>query len=184
MARFLVSGLVNLETTARVRGFPISYYPIDYPFFGVDTAASGVALNLTRALRTLGDEVVLCSMVGDDLPGRMALQTLRDDGIATDRVAVRLSRTPASVVLYEDGGRRQIHCDLKDIQEAEYGFAPDLLADVDVVIACNINFNRPLLRLAGTLLVFGGCLVRFALKEAFRRRSLPLEQPVGKESAE
>ncbi len=148
MARFLVSGLVNLETTARVRGFPIQYYPIDYPFFGVGMNASGVALNLTRALRTLGDEVLLCSMAGNDLPGRMVLETLREDGIATDHVALKLAGTPVSAVLYDDAGRRQIYCDLKDIQEASCDFSPDLLENVDAVIACNINFNRPLLRMA------------------------------------
>ena len=29
----LVSGLVNVETSVKVRKFPIEYYPIDYPFF-------------------------------------------------------------------------------------------------------------------------------------------------------
>ena len=39
MANILVSGLINMETTVRVRQFPVNYYPIDYPFFGVNTAA-------------------------------------------------------------------------------------------------------------------------------------------------
>lgn len=68
MGRILVSGLVNIETTAPVRQFPIPYYPIDYPFFGVNTAASGVGLNLALALRILGDEVTLCSLTGSDFP--------------------------------------------------------------------------------------------------------------------
>lgn len=34
MANILVSGLINTETTVRVRQFPVNYYPIDYPFFG------------------------------------------------------------------------------------------------------------------------------------------------------
>ena len=42
MKNILVSGLVNTETTCRVRQFPINYYPVDYPFFGVSTAVSGV----------------------------------------------------------------------------------------------------------------------------------------------
>ena len=62
----LVSGLVNTETTAEVRGFPIQYYPIDYTFFGVNTAVSGVAFNLSKALTTLGDAVRLISMTGKD----------------------------------------------------------------------------------------------------------------------
>lgn len=32
MAKILVSGLVNVETTCAVRQFPVEYYPIDYPF--------------------------------------------------------------------------------------------------------------------------------------------------------
>ena len=34
----MISGLVNMETTLRVRQFPLDYYPIDYPFFGVSSA--------------------------------------------------------------------------------------------------------------------------------------------------
>lgn len=49
--KFLVSGLLNVETTCPVRGFPINYYPIDYVFFGIDTKASGVALNVSKALK-------------------------------------------------------------------------------------------------------------------------------------
>ena len=33
MANILVSGLINTETTVRVRQFPVNYYPIDYPLF-------------------------------------------------------------------------------------------------------------------------------------------------------
>lgn len=51
MANILVSGLINTETTVRVRQFPVSYYPIDYPFFGVNTAVSGVAYNISKALK-------------------------------------------------------------------------------------------------------------------------------------
>ena len=57
MANILVSGLINTETTVRVRQFPVNYYPIDYPFFGVNTAVSGVAYNISKALKTLGDDV-------------------------------------------------------------------------------------------------------------------------------
>ena len=54
----------------------------------------------------------------------------------------------SSVVLHDPQGRRQIYCDLKDIQDASYPFREAMLADVDLVAACNINFNRPLLHLA------------------------------------
>ena len=75
MSHILISGLVNTETTVRIREFPIPYYPIDYPFFGIGTAVSGVGYNLSKALRTLGDRVTLLSMTGEDLPG----QTIRHE---------------------------------------------------------------------------------------------------------
>ena len=44
MSKILISGLVNVETTVPVRKFPVDYYPIDYPFFGINTAVSGGSL--------------------------------------------------------------------------------------------------------------------------------------------
>ena len=144
----LVSGLLNTETTAAVRGFPINYYPIDYPFFGVNTAVSGVAFNIAKALQTLGDDVRLTSMTGSDFAAAYIRDTLRELGISAEHIRTNLQQTPASVVLYDPDGKRQIYCDLKDIQEASYDFDTAVLDGIDLVVACNINFNRPLLHLA------------------------------------
>ena len=146
--RVLVSGLLNTETTAAVRGFPVPYYPIDYPFFGIHTEVSGVAFNLTKALRMLGDEVRLTSMTGSDFPASYIRDALAALGVDTGYVLPKLGQTPGSVVLFDPEGRRQIYCDLKDIQETAYDFSMDMLEGVDLVAACNINFNRPLLHLA------------------------------------
>lgn len=151
----LVSGLVNTETTVRVREFPVQYYPIDYPFFGVSTAVSGVAYNIALALKTLGDDVTLHSMTGLDFSAEYIRSQLQTAGIDPSRVKPSLTQTPSSVVLYDGEGKRQIYCDLKDIQETKYGFEEDVCQGADVVIACNINFNRPLLeeaRVAGKLI--------------------------------
>lgn len=144
----LVSGLLNTETTTAVRGFPIQYYPIDYAFFGVNTAVSGVAFNLAKALVTLGDRVRLTSMTGSDFAASYIRDSLRELGIGTEYVHPKLQQTPSSVVLYDPDGKRQIYCDLKDIQETAYEFNPSVLDGIDLVAACNINFNRPLLHLA------------------------------------
>ena len=144
----LVSGLLNTETTTAVRGFPINYYPIDYAFFGVNTAVSGVAFNLAKALRTLGDRVRLTSMTGSDFAADYIRHELRELDIDTEFVKSVLQQTPSSVVLYDPDGKRQIYCDLKDIQETAYAFNASILEGIDLVAACNINFNRPLLHLA------------------------------------
>ena len=114
-ARIWVSGLVNVETTVPVRRFPVEYYPIDYPFFGVRSAVSGVGLNVAAALRTLGDEVVLASMTGQDFSGSQIRAELQARSISGALVRPVLRETPASVVLYAPDGRRQVYCDLKDI---------------------------------------------------------------------
>lgn len=148
MAHILISGLVNVETTLRVRQFPVEYYPIDYPFFGVNTAVSGVGFNIASALLTLGDRVKLTSMTGTDFQSAYIRDTFARLSIPTDHLLPALAQTPSSVILYEDSGRRQVWCDLKDIQEKAYPFEPSLLEDIDLVAACNINFNRPLLAMA------------------------------------
>ena len=146
--QLLVSGLLNIETTAAVRGFPIHYYPIDYPFFGVNSAVSGVGYNLAKALTTLSDEVQLLSFIGNDDEGDRIMTQLHRDGIDADKIARTLKSTPTSVVLYDPEGKRQIYCDLKDIQEQR--IAPDSVSLDSCAIAaiCNINFNRDLIKAA------------------------------------
>ena len=151
MKNILISGLVNTETTCRVRQFPVNYYPIDYPFFGVSTAVSGVAYTLAKAMTTLGDNVRLLSMTGEDFAARYIREELTALGIDPAPVKACLTETPSSVVLYDETGRRQIYCDLKDIQEKCYGFTQADVENIDIVAACNINFNRPLLKLAKKL---------------------------------
>lgn len=146
--KILVSGLLNTETTVPVRGFPIDYYPIDYAFFGVNTAVSGVGYNISKALRVLGDQVRLTSMTGQDFSAEYIRAALKKAGIGDELVRPVLKQTPGSAVLYDPQGRRQIYCDLKDIQETDYHFTADMLEGVKLVAACNINFNRPLLKLA------------------------------------
>ena len=148
MKNILISGLINTETTVKVRQFPIPYYPIDYPFFGVGTAVSGVAYNIARALNTLGDQVTLLTMTGTDFASEYIRKELTATGIDTSNIKPCLKETPSSVVLYDEEGKRQIYCDLKDVQEASYGFSPDICAGADLVVACNTNFNRELLPLA------------------------------------
>lgn len=147
MSKIFVSGLINIETTVKVRKFPIDYYPIDFSFFGVNSAVSGVAMNVAKALKTLGDDVDIISMTGNDFESEKIFAELASIGIDTKYIRKCLAATPASAVLYDESGRRQIYCDLKNIQETEYGF-DDEFADSDIVVACNINFNRELLRRA------------------------------------
>lgn len=150
MAGILVSGLINIETTLRIDGFPLNYAPVYYPFFGVRSTVSGVGYNVTVALSTLGQDVAFVSLLGNDLPAELVRQTLRAHWLDDRFILPLLSQTPQSVILYDPDGRRQIHTDLKDIQEQSYpqDTFTGALADSSLVVLCNVNYNRPFLQQA------------------------------------
>lgn len=142
-----------METTLKIREFPVPYYAVDYPFFGIRSHVSGVAYNLAKALSMLGNNINLFSMIGNDYEGDRILHQLTEDGINTSYIQHSLTETPTSVILYDNFGKRQVYSDLKDIQEKEFDLncISDLVKQSDLVVACNINFNRPLLKYAKSL---------------------------------
>jgi ribokinase len=150
MARFFVAGLINIETTLAIDSFPLEYSPDHYPFFGVQSTVSGVGFNMAKALTILRNQVDLASLVGADDNGWLSRQALSEVGIKDDLVLPNLAATAQSVILYEMDGRRQLHTDLKDIQNKIYPTekAVDVLQKSDAAVICNINFARPFLALA------------------------------------
>lgn len=150
MKPILVSGLINLESTLRVEGFPIEYIPVRYPFFGVGSSVSGVGYNVAKALTVLGNPVCFLSIVGRDAAGHLARYSLEQEGIDDKLVLETIEETAHSVILYDPAGQRQINVDLKDIQEQTYPAAlfEQALAGCELAVLCNVNFSRPLLHRA------------------------------------
>jgi acarbose 7IV-phosphotransferase len=150
MPRILVSGLINLETSLKIESFPVTYEPVRYPFHGVTSSVAGVGYNVAKALKTLGNEVRLASIIGHDAVGDLVLSTLERDGISNEFITRTMPATAQSVILYDSSGTRAIHTDLKDVQDRLYPGArfETALEGCSAVIACNINFSRPLLKLA------------------------------------
>ncbi len=153
LPRLVVSGLVNIETTLRIESFPIPYFPVSYAFNGVFSSVSGVGANVAKALHRLGAAVDFCCLLGKDSFGELALSDLREEGLKPAHALRKLRETPQSVILYDQDGRRQIHVDLKDIQEQAYPKADfeALARKADLAVLCNINYNRPLLETALSL---------------------------------
>ena len=153
MGKVFIAGLINIETTLQVDTFPIPYFPVRYPFYGVNSSVSGVGYNIAKALTILGDEVYFASLIGQDLAGDTVRQSLLNDGIANGLILSNLQTTAQSVILYDGEGQRQIHTDLKDIQERTFPLelARKALVGCDLAVLCDINFARPLLVLAGEL---------------------------------
>ena len=150
MNKLFVSGLINTETTVKVDSFPINYCPILFPVFGVETAVSGVGFNIAKALTVLGDDVTLFSLTGSDDSACMIKQALLSCGVSCKYIDPLLKSTPQSVVLYDKDGKRQIYCDLKDIQETLCSIPKfkEAAASCGIAVLCNVNYNRPLLKLA------------------------------------
>jgi ribokinase len=150
LARILVSGSINIETTLKIDGFPYEYAPVRYPFFGVQSSVSGVGYNITSALTTLGHEVNLLSLIGDDHAGAQVRLALKELGVDDAYILPQLSQTLQAVILYDSDGRRAINADLKDVQEQTYPVQnfEQALSKSDLAVLCNINFSRPMLERA------------------------------------
>jgi ribokinase len=147
MKKILVSGLINIETTLKVDSFPLTYEPVRYPFFGINSTVSGVGFNIAKALTILGEEVLFLSLIGEDLAARQVRNSLARDGIDDALVVSAMPATAQSVIIYDKAGKRQIHTDLKDIQDRIYPahLFDEALCQSSLAILCNINYNRPLL---------------------------------------
>ena len=150
MSRIVVSGLVNVETTLNIGKFPVEYTPIEYKFFGLKSNVAGVAYNVAKALVTLENNVELLSMLGKDGESKVVLEGIKSANIQDKFILPKLNETPTSLILFDTEGKRKIYCDLKDIQETEYPMddAKEAIETADLVVACNCNFNRPLLKMA------------------------------------
>ena len=150
MSGVFVAGLINMETTLAVDAFPIPYFPVRYPFFGIQTTVSGVGYNIAKALTTLGDSVHFASIIGKDGNADLVRKALKDDKIPDDLVLSETEVTAQSVIIYDPQAKRQIHTDLKDIQKISYpeDKAQPVIEASDLAAICNVNFSRSLLRIA------------------------------------
>lgn len=150
MSNIIIAGLINIETTLKVKGFPIEYFPIDYPFYGINSAVSGVAVNIPKALNMLGDQVKVVSMIGKDEEGERVKNVFEKEGWIQEFLKEELTDTPQSIVLYDPSGKREIYCDLKNIQDKTFDeeLLIKALNNCNVAIVCNSNFARPLLKIA------------------------------------
>lgn len=149
MSKILIMGLINIETTVKVEQFPIEYSPVDYQFFGIETTVSGVGYNIAKAMKTLGQDPIILSLIGQDMYKKVIEDEFKKEGIESSYIKPILKNTPQSTILYDNDGRRRITLDLKDIQDSVYpkeGVQGILKEDIDIAAICNINFARGLLQ--------------------------------------
>lgn len=149
-----VSGIINFETIVDVDSFPIFYHPIEYPFFGVNSTVSGQAFNIAKALKILGNNVILSSNVGEDFLGKIVANEIKANKIDTSLIKNALEKTPNAVVLVDRDNNTMVYNDIKDIQDVVNELTDKEIAKMeesDLVILSNTNFNRPVLKKAKEL---------------------------------
>lgn len=138
-----VSGLVNIESSVPIGSFPIyDNSDTEYLFNGISNTVSGVGYNVSKALQTLGDDVHLHTLIGQDPFGKVVVEELQKNGIGIEGVYHFLDATPHSVILYDREKKQKILCDLKNIQTTSYPDAFMYDISYDVAILTNVNFSR------------------------------------------
>ena len=149
MKNILVSGLITIETTAKIENFPVNYSPVDYQFFGIGSTVSGVGFNVAKAIKTLGGNPVLLSITGNDFFNDIIKGELKKINLDDKYILPLLTGTSQSVILYNEA-KRKIILDLKNAQETKYpaAYFNKVINQIDIAVLCNINFSRDMLKTA------------------------------------
>jgi len=145
MGRFIVAGIIQIETIVKVDRIPVEYAPVTSVPDTIFTSAGGDAFNETLALTWLGDKAELLSVVGRNQDLRILNPQDREVTINTDYVLPIVDSTPTQVVLYDKNRKEQIFEDIKSLRDAEYrmSMVPPMVAGCDMVVLSNANFCRP-----------------------------------------
>lgn len=153
MGRFIVAGIVQMETIVRVDHIPMDYAPITCTPNTIFTDIGGDAYGESLALKSLGDEVTFMSMIGKS--ASQELLSLFDLGMALDTGYVLnvLSGTPTAVVLYDKERKQQIFEDIKDLRSYEYDMSifEKEAKSADMIVLANALFCHPLAKRAKKL---------------------------------
>ncbi|MDF5754537.1 carbohydrate kinase family protein [Spongiactinospora sp. TRM90649] len=144
--RIVVAGVTSLYMAVPVAGFPFPYTPQSFPDW-LRAEVSGAACHIADTLRTLGDDVRLCTFVGDDVAGAAIRASLGERGLSGPGV-VRAPRSSLGVVLVAPDGRRAGHPYLAAVNMLEYPVEAfrRALRGADLAVLTNTAFVRPLLR--------------------------------------
>ncbi|MBO6112916.1 MAG: carbohydrate kinase family protein [Lachnospiraceae bacterium] len=150
MSKFVVAGIIQIETIVKVDHIPIQYSPVTSVPDTIFTSAGGDAFNESLAFSWLGDKVELLSVVGRNQDMSIFNPNDREVTLNTDYILPIIDNTPTQVVLYDKDRKEQIFEDIKGLREAEYrmSMVPPMVAACDMVVLSNANFCRPFIQSA------------------------------------
>ncbi len=144
-SKIVVAGVTSLYVSVGVGEFPLEYEPTRTPAW-MRSGVSGSAGHIAQILRTLGDEVKLCTLAGTDPAGLAIRASLRTDGLLSQGV-VDGGASSLGVVLVAPDGRRTGFPYLAAVNAISY--PAELFrqhADgADLAVLTNARFVRPLI---------------------------------------
>ncbi|WP_431934043.1 carbohydrate kinase family protein [Nonomuraea jabiensis] len=141
----VVAGVTSLYMAMPVADFPLPYERQQFPEW-MRAEVSGAACHIAGTLHTLGDEVRLCTLVGEDLAGEAINLSLRARGLWGPGVATA-PRSSLGVVLVAPNGQRSGHPYVAAVNAVEYPVEVfrRLVHGADLAVLTNTAFVRPLL---------------------------------------
>jgi sugar/nucleoside kinase (ribokinase family) len=144
-SRIVVVGVASLYLTMPVERFPIPYAPTGQPPW-MRVGVGGVGSHVAQVLSGLGDQVSLCSVVGDDLAGLAIRHELARHGLDGPGV-VTGPGSSMGLILVDPDGKRAGHPFLRAVDAVEYPLdAFDRAAQsADMAVITNTVFARALL---------------------------------------
>ncbi|MBR1470862.1 MAG: carbohydrate kinase family protein [Lachnospiraceae bacterium] len=150
MSTFAVAGITQLETIVNVANIPIEYQPMTSQKDSIHIAAGGDAFNETLALKWLGDEALLLSVVGRDQDMGIFNPQGRKVTISTEYMLPVLDEMPMQVILCDKERKQQIFEDIKGLRDVSYDMSmvAPLIARCDMLILSNANFCRSFIKMA------------------------------------
>lgn len=153
MGKFLVAGVVQRETIVKVEQIPIGDKNVTDKTDIIFTSTGGDAYNESLALKWLGNSVDLMTMIGCGESMELINPPGCEVKLVTDYVLPKLSATPAAVLFYDKGGKKQIFEDVKNLREIPYDM--DLFKErakrAEMLVVSNANFCRPLIMMGKEL---------------------------------
>lgn len=147
-SKIVVVGVTSLYMSVPVDEFPVRYQPSRSPAW-LRAGAAGAGCHIAKVLHGLGNEVNLCTVIGQDPPGTLIRAELAAGGWPGPG-AVEVKASSLGVVLVAPDGRRMGQPYLAVVNSVEYPaevFRRNLRG-ADLAILTNSRFARPLLRYA------------------------------------
>src|SRR5581483_2099871 len=150
-SKIVVAGVTSLYMAVGVEKFPLSYEPTRTPLW-MRSGVTGSAGHIATVLRTLGNDVRLCTLAGNDAAG-IAIRNELQGRQLLGRGVVDGGATSLGVVLVAPDGRRMGFPYLAAVIAVAYPVNVFLreAEGADLAVLTNAKFVRPLIEHAEQL---------------------------------